>query len=171
MGLLDSVFRGGAPRGRQPGLGDTIAAGAVLALLVKAVRDHQAKAGGSAASEGQQGGLGGMLGGAGPAGGLGAMVTALGGAGVIGALINRFRQMGLGPQVDSWVGNGPNQPIAPHEVGHALGDETLMELETQSGLPRDQLLQELSKELPQAIDAATPNGRPPQDHELTQSIH
>jgi uncharacterized protein YidB (DUF937 family) len=38
-------------------------------------------------------------------------------------------------------------------------------------LPRDQLLQELSKELPQAIDAATPNGRPPQDRELTQSIH
>jgi uncharacterized protein YidB (DUF937 family) len=182
MGLLDGVLGGGAQGGRQPGLGDTIAAGAVLALLVKAVRQYQANHPGGAGappgaaaqpqpgSQGGAGGLGGLFGGMLSGGGLGGLLGSLGGAGALGALVNRFQQKGFGAQAGSWVGNGPNQPIAPHQVGDVLGDGALQELEARTGLPRDELLQELARELPQAISAATPNGRLPQDHELQQQL-
>lgn len=185
MGLLDQMMgaaSGGQPN-RKPGLGSTVAAGVVLALLVKGVRQYQASHGqapgqdrsfspnAQAASPGQGGGgllggLGGLLGG----GGLGGMLGSLGGAGALGALVSRFQQKGYGQQVNSWVGSGQNAAIAPHEVEDALGPEAVDELQHQTGMPRPQLLNELSRELPQAISEATPQGQLPQDdHELHQA--
>ncbi|HSV03967.1 MAG TPA: YidB family protein [Phenylobacterium sp.] len=178
MGLLDSMLGGGQPQ-RKPGIGDTVAAGVVLALLVKAIRQHQASQAAAgqpgrsfdpgapnaqpqAASGGLLGGLGGLLAGG---GGLGGLLGGLGGAGALGALVSRFQQSGHGQQVGSWVGEGPNQPIAPHEVGQVLGDDTLNALQQKTGLSRQDLLSQLAHELPQAISAATPEGRVPQSDE------
>jgi len=180
MGLLDGILDGGQPQ-RKPGLGGTLAAGVVLALLVKAVRQYQASHGGppgqgdrsfepqgrGAPRGGILGGLGGLLGGGG--GGLGGMLGGLGGAGALGSLIGQFQQKGHGQQVNSWVGHGPNEPIAPNEVRSVLGEDTLELLQRQSGLPRDQLLAQLAQELPQAINAATPQGRPPADDDELQA--
>ncbi|MFC3069885.1 YidB family protein [Phenylobacterium soli] len=186
MGLLDQMMgaaSGGHPE-RKPGLGSTVAAGVVLALLVKGVRQYQASHGGvpgraptegrtfdpgAPAAAGQAGGagggllsgLGGILGGAG--GGLGGMIGSLGGAGALGALVSRFQQKGYGQQANSWVGSGQNATIAPHEVEDALGPEAVNALQQQTGLEKPQLLSELSRELPQAIHEATPQGRLPQD--------
>jgi uncharacterized protein YidB (DUF937 family) len=190
MGLLDSILGGGQPQ-RRPGLGDTVAAGVVLALLVKAVRQYQASHSGQPAASGRSfdpqaqaqaqapghapGGLGGMLGGllgggsagSGMGGGLGGLMGGLGGAGALSSLIGQFQQKGFGQQVQSWVGAGQNQPIAPHEVEKALGDNTINALTQQTGMPREQLLGELAHELPQAINEATPQGRvPATDEEL-----
>jgi uncharacterized protein YidB (DUF937 family) len=180
MGLLENVLGGMSGGGRRPGLGDTVAAGAVLALLVKAVRQHQqsrgapgaqAPAGAPQAAAGG-GGLGdlvgGLLGGGGGGAGLGAMLSGLGGAGALGALVQQFQAKGLGAQAGSWVGGGQNQPVAPQQLGGVLGDSTLNELQARTGLSRDDLLQELARELPQAVDAATPQGRLPTDDELHQ---
>ena len=172
MGLLDQIMGGGQPQSQQrPGLGSTLAAGVVLALLVKGVRQWQAGHGGPTGesrsfdprAQDQGGGLGGMLGGLTQGGGLGGMLGGLGGAGALGALINRFRERGFGEQVGSWVGHGQNAPIAPQDVGQVLDQETLEELQQKTGLSRDQLLQQLADELPNAINAATPKGRAPQD--------
>lgn len=188
MGLLDSILGGGQPQ-RRPGLGDTVAAVVVLALLVKAVRQYQASHGGQPATSGRSfdpqaqaqasghapGGLGGMLGGllgggsagSGMGSGLGGLLGGLGGAGALSSLIGQFQQKGFGQQVQSWVGAGQNQPIAPHEVEKALGDNTINALTQQTGMPREQLLGELAHELPQAINEATPQGRlPASDEEL-----
>jgi uncharacterized protein YidB (DUF937 family) len=170
MGLLDGVM-GGMGGGRRPGLGDTVAAGAVLALLVKAIRQHQqSQSAGAPAQQpagggGLAGGLGGLLGGGG-GGGLGGMLSGLGGAGALGALINQFHAKGLGDKANSWVGGGANQPVAPQEVGKVLDESTLNELQARTGLSRDELLQQLAQELPHAVDAATPQGRLPTDDEL-----
>jgi uncharacterized protein YidB (DUF937 family) len=190
MGLLDQVLGGmgggGGMGRRKPGLGSTVAAGVVLALLIKGVRSYEAShaAGGQAAGTpqgagqgqgqvpgaGAGGGLGGMLGGLGGmlggAGGLGGMLGSLGGAGALGGLIKQMQQRGYGQQVNSWVGDGENQPIAPHELEEALGPDTVKELEEQTGMPRQTLLSELSQELPQAVHEATPQGREPDDDEL-----
>jgi uncharacterized protein YidB (DUF937 family) len=174
MGLLDGLVSGmGGDQSRRPGLGGTIAAGAILALLVKGVRQYQARQAGAGQAGGAAGGLGGMLGdlGGGAGGGLGGLLGSLGGAGALGSLVGRFHQTGFGQQADSWVGQGPNQPIAPHQVGDVLGEDTLNELQARTGLSRDQLLQELSHELPQAINAVTPEGRLPNDNELHQLAH
>ena len=81
------------------------------------------------------------------------------------SLLDRFRSHGHDDKVDSWVGSGANKPIAPQELGSALGPETIGQLERESGLPRDQLLGQLSQALPQVVDKLSPDGRlpPPQD--------
>lgn len=184
MGLFDQLLGGGGPQ-KKPGLGDTVAMGVILALLVKAVRSHQAGAAQDAnrsfapTGQGQGGGglsglLGGLSGGGGlqgllsgaGGGGLGSMLGALGGSGALGALLGRLQQGGLGQQAGSWVSTGANQPVAPQQLGSALGEDTLKALEQQTGMPRESLLQELSHLLPQAVDAATPDGRVPNEAEL-----
>jgi uncharacterized protein YidB (DUF937 family) len=101
------------------------------------------------------GGLGGVLGG----GALGAGLK---------DLLDRFRQSGQEDKVQSWVATGSNKPIAPNEIEQALGEERIEWLMEQTGLPRDQLLNGLSGELPQAIDKLTPDGRLPTDEELSR---
>ena len=36
-------------------------------------------------------------------------------------LIEQLRQAGMGRQVDSWIGNGPNEPVEPEQLERALG--------------------------------------------------
>jgi uncharacterized protein YidB (DUF937 family) len=182
MGLLDQVLSGVGGGQRQaapkPGVGGTIAAGVLLALAVKAVRSYDSRAeaqttegrsfdppSGSAAAQpggGLLGGLGGILG----AGGVGGLLGSLGGSGALGGLISHLQQKGYGQQVNSWVQHGENQPLAPAQLAEALGDDTVQQLQDQTGMPRDALLTDLSRVLPQAVDEATPQGRPPSDTEL-----
>ncbi|WP_312897028.1 YidB family protein [Microvirga soli] len=103
------------------------------------------------------GGLGGLLGG---------LLGGAGGGG-LGGLFDEFRQNGYGDHVDSWASPGQNRRIAPDELSQALGPDTLDDLEQQTGLPRQQLLSELSEELPDAVDQFTPDGRLPTEQEVS----
>src|SRR5947209_3508790 len=116
-----------------------------------------AQAPGGAGAPGQPGGLGGVLeqlrgslggGGGGGAGGF------LGGG--LGELIDRFKQNGQGETVDSWVGTGPNKPIAPPQLEQAIGPDVLATLSRQTGLSKEELLARLSRELPNAVDKYKP---------------
>lgn len=123
---------------------------------------------------GQGGGLGGLLGGltgggsGAMGGGLGGLLGSLGGMGAggllsggLGELVDRFRQSGHGEAVDSWVRPGPNQPIEPAQLERSIGADTLEELSRQTGLPREELLARLTRELPEAVDKYTPDGKLP----------
>jgi uncharacterized protein YidB (DUF937 family) len=114
----------------------------------------------SAASGATAGGLGGLLGGLG-GGGLGSGLR---------DLLDRFRQTGHEDKAQSWVSTGANRPIAANELEQVLGAERIEWLMQQTGLPRDQLLAGLSKELPGAIDKLTPKGQVPTDDELDSEI-
>ena len=106
-----------------------------------------------------QGGLSGILGqltgsaGAASAGGLL--------SGGLGELVERFKQSGQGATADSWIGSGPNQQIAPPQLEQAIGPDVLDTLSKQTGLSREELLARLSRELPDAVDKYTPQGRLP----------
>jgi len=76
-------------------------------------------------------------------------------------VVSEFEKKGLGPTVRSWVGTGPNQPIAPEEVHKVLGPDLLRQLAEKSGLSEQDLVQKLSHVLPQAVDKLTPNGTIP----------
>jgi len=164
MGLLDGVMGSVGGEGRRPGLGSTVAAGAILALLVKGIRNYQqahpAPAEGRSFDPGQAAQPG--------AGGLGGLLGGLGGAGALGALVSQFQQRGLAAQVNSWIGRGPNEPVAPDQVAHALGEENVQALQQQTGAPREALLSELAQHLPDAVHELTPEGRLPDDAELHQ---
>ena len=98
-----------------------------------------------------------MLGGAGM--GTGAADSMLSGG--LGSLVDQFRQSGHGEAADSWVGTGPNKEVAPHQVEQAIGPEVLASLTQHTGLSREDLLARLTRELPNAVDKYTPDGRLP----------
>jgi uncharacterized protein YidB (DUF937 family) len=106
-----------------------------------------------------QGGIGGVL---------DQLRTSLGGAGAggllgggIGELLDRFKESGHGETAESWVSAGPNKPVTPAQLEQAIGPDVLDTLSQQTGLSRDELLARLSRELPDAVDKYTPQGRLP----------
>ncbi|RUX73563.1 DUF937 domain-containing protein [Mesorhizobium sp. M7A.F.Ca.US.006.04.2.1] len=79
----------------------------------------------------------------------------------LGDILDRFRGVGAGAKVDSWVGTGPNQPIGPSDVETAIDEDTLTSLSLQTGLSRDELIARITKDLPEAVNKMTPNGELP----------
>ena len=108
------------------------------------------------------GSLGGLLGGGASAGGVL--------SGGLGQLIDHFRQNGQGPTADSWVNRGPNQPVNEDQLAQALGPDVLNTLSQHTGLSRDELLSRLSRELPNAVDQMTPEGRLPTEAEAARQV-
>ena len=108
-----------------------------------------------------KGGLGGLL-----AGGAAGSVL----SGGLGDLLNQFQQKGYGDTVNSWVSNGPNKQIAPGDLANALGADQIDSLSSQSGLSRDELLKGLSQYLPDVVNHLTPDGRLPNESELSGRI-
>jgi uncharacterized protein YidB (DUF937 family) len=126
--------------------------------------------GGGMAGGGMGGGMGGGLGDIlrGPLGGV------LGGAaagsvisGGLGDLLKQLQQSGHGDTANSWVGKGDNKAIAPGDLANALGADQINSLASQSGMSPDDLLQGLSKYLPQVVDHLTPDGRLPTEDEVS----
>jgi uncharacterized protein YidB (DUF937 family) len=84
-------------------------------------------------------------------------------------LVDAFKQRGQGEVADSWVSRGPNKQIAPHQLEQAIGPDVLETLSRQTGLSREELLSRLSKNLPDAVDKYTPEGRIPTAAEFSRS--
>jgi uncharacterized protein YidB (DUF937 family) len=82
-------------------------------------------------------------------------------SGGLGELVDRFKQAGHGDTAESWIGTGANKQIAPTELEQVIGPEVLDTLSKQTGLSREELLARLSRELPNAVDKYTPQGRIP----------
>jgi uncharacterized protein YidB (DUF937 family) len=118
-------------------------------------------AGGGGLSDMLKGGLGGLL-----AGGAAGSIL----SGGLGDLLNQFQQKGLGDQADSWVSSGPNKQVSPGDLANALGADQIEQLSAQSGLSRDELLQGLSQHLPDVVNHLTPDGRLPDENELSGRI-
>jgi len=76
-------------------------------------------------------------------------------------LIGKLTTGGVSPQVSSWVGHGPNEPVQPGQLGSALGADVLNQLSQKTGMSQQELLNQLAAALPQIINHMTPNGRMP----------
>jgi uncharacterized protein YidB (DUF937 family) len=143
MGMLDNVLRSSVPGGN---LAKPITI-ALLALLASGMLHKGVALPGSAASTS-------------------AVPTDDGGVlGGLEGLFRRFQQQGLGAAINSWIGPGPNQPIAPAQLGSALGTGVLKTLAQQTGLSEQELLSHLSQILPGVVDKLTPNNRLPTKEE------
>ena len=120
---------------------------------------------GQNAQEGGQGGVLGKLGGLLSGANAGSVLS-----GGLGDLIERFKQSGHGQVADSWVKTGPNQQLAPQQLEQAIGPDVLNTLAQQTGLSREELLSRLTRELPDAVDKFTPNGRLPTEDEAGRLV-
>jgi uncharacterized protein YidB (DUF937 family) len=160
-GALGNVLGGGqaAPAGVNPGNPGGGGLGGILGGLF----------GGGSSGSPPGGNLGGLV-----PGGLGGL---LGGAGAgsvlssgLGNLIRDLQNNGQGHVAQSWVANGPNQPIAPESLEAAAGAGTLDALAKQTGMNRDELLTGLSQQLPALVDHLTPDGRVPTEEEAARMV-
>jgi uncharacterized protein YidB (DUF937 family) len=73
-------------------------------------------------------------------------------------LVSALEKGGLGPQVQSWLGNGQNLPVTEDQLKAVLGNSQVQEFARHLGLPVDQTLSALAKYLPEIVDKASPNG-------------
>lgn len=89
------------------------------------------------------------------------LASAIQAQGGLDALIAKLRDAGLGDAVDSWVGTGPNQAIAPKQLGDALGGDGTKRLGGSSGIDFAALLPMLAAFLPQIVNMLTPKGTVP----------
>lgn len=84
-------------------------------------------------------------------------------AGGLGGLISQFENAGLGNIAQSWVGNGPNQPVSPQQLQNVLGHSQVQDMASQAGMQPGDFLSQLSQHLPNAVHGMTPNGRLPDE--------
>ncbi len=111
--------------------------------------------GGAGGSSPMGGVLSGLLGGGGQGGGMA--------QGMGGGLVSQFQQGGLGHIAESWVGNGPNQPVSPEQLHGVLGADQVQSMASQAGMQPHDFLSQLSQHLPEAVHGMTPNGRLPDE--------
>jgi uncharacterized protein YidB (DUF937 family) len=81
--------------------------------------------------------------------------------GGVQGIVTQLQQQGLGATVQSWISNGPNQPISPNQVHDAFGQDTINAIAAKLDMNPQELAQKLSLVLPQVIDRLTPNGTVP----------
>jgi len=158
MGLLDDVLGSAVPGGN---LAKPLLIGLAALLGARAVG----------------GGLGNLLGGPGPTAQIppaappaqpASPSQSQGGLfGGLSGLLQNFQQSGHGEVMNSWIGPGQNQPIAPDQLHQALGPDAVNNLSRLTGLPADQLVSELSRVLPGVVDKLTPQGRMPTQAEMS----
>jgi uncharacterized protein YidB (DUF937 family) len=156
MGLLDDVLGSAVPGGNL-----------AKPLMIAATALLAAHATGG-------GGLGNLLGGGATASPTTPNPPAPGSAqpqggllGGLGGLLQSFQQSGHGDIINSWIGSGPNQPIAPDQLHRALGPQAVDNLSRLTGVAAPDLLSELSRVLPSVIDRLTPQGRMPNQAEMS----
>lgn len=91
-------------------------------------------------------------------------------AGGLSGLLQKLQNAGHGDTVKSWVGPDQNQPIKPGQLRSAIGQKTLSDVARQAGVSEQELLSQLSQNLPQFVDQLTPNGRMPSLQEIAAAL-
>jgi uncharacterized protein YidB (DUF937 family) len=124
--------------------------------------------------------LGGILGGGGRSGGLGGgnpllrmllpLVASMLMNGGLKKILGRLQAQGKGPQADSWVGRGANEPLRAADVQEALDDQELDRIAQQLGVSREEAAEAVAQVLPDVVDQATPEGELPDDDELDRKF-
>ena len=76
----------------------------------------------------------------------------------LNGLVAALQKGGLGPQVQSWLGNGHNLPVTADQLRAALGNDQVRQLAQHFGVDPDAALKLLAEYLPAVVDKASPNG-------------
>ncbi len=95
--------------------------------------------------------------------GMGGGMMGQGMGGGLGGLLQSFEQAGLGHVAQSWVGNGPNQPVSPQQLQGVFGQDQVQNMASQAGMEPNDFLSQLSQHLPNAVHGMTPNGQLPDE--------
>jgi outer membrane protein OmpA-like peptidoglycan-associated protein/uncharacterized protein YidB (DUF937 family) len=72
--------------------------------------------------------------------------------------VDRFRQAGLGNQLNSWLGKGPNAELEPRQLEQVMGRDNVARIATSAGLSPAGATPALAFLVPKIIDLVTPDG-------------
>jgi uncharacterized protein YidB (DUF937 family) len=73
-------------------------------------------------------------------------------------VVNQLQQGGLGPQVQSWIGNGKNMSVTPDQLKAVLSNDHVKQLAQHFGVNPDATLKLLADNLPAAVAQASKDG-------------
>ncbi len=78
-------------------------------------------------------------------------------------VLGKFRQGGLSPQADSWVGTGQNMNISADQLQQVFGSSTISDIASRLGVSEQQASSEMAQLLPDVINRLTPEGQVPEN--------
>ena len=81
-------------------------------------------------------------------------------------LVQTFEQQGAGGVIQSWIGNGANQPVSSEALQNILGSGALGDLAGKLGVSPEQASSVLARVLPHVVNHATPDGEVPQSGQV-----
>ena len=87
--------------------------------------------------------------------------------GGLAGMVAKLQQGGLAEVVNSWVATGRNLPVSGEQLQAALGSDVLGQIAARLGVSTQLAAGSLAALLPQVIDGLTPNGRLPQEGDLS----
>ena len=91
--------------------------------------------------------------------------------GGVGGLLDKLKDAGHGDKVNSWVDPGTEKkPIAPGELGTALGQQNVSNAAQQANMSEQQLLSMLAQNLPQIVSKLTANGGIPSLQQIASAL-
>jgi uncharacterized protein YidB (DUF937 family) len=91
-------------------------------------------------------------------------------SGGLAGLMQKFAGAGLGHLMNSWVGNGPNQPATASHIEQVLGSDAIRQIAGKLGIPTSQASSGLAAILPAMINHVTPNGTAPDQSSLQSAL-
>jgi uncharacterized protein YidB (DUF937 family) len=68
-------------------------------------------------------------------------------------LVSQLEQGGLGQQVQSWMGSGPNMPVSADQLRAVLSDDHVRQIAQHIGVDPDTVLGLLAEHLPSAVQS------------------
>lgn len=84
--------------------------------------------------------------------------------------IDRFKRVGLGSTIDSWITTGDNTPLSNEQLESAVGEETIASIAADTGVDRSTATSALAGMIPSVVDTLTANGTVPDDSSLMSRI-
>ena len=85
----------------------------------------------------------------------------------IAAIISKLQSAGLGQQVQSWIGSGPNASVSADQIGQAFPQHQIDGWAQQTGTTPDQLRDVLAKALPHVVVIMSNGEVPAQTSDLS----
>jgi len=76
----------------------------------------------------------------------------------MGSLMGKLSEGGLGDQVQSWMGDGENEPVSADQLKSALGEEQMAVASEKMGVDADSAAQQMSEALPELADKFSGGG-------------
>jgi uncharacterized protein YidB (DUF937 family) len=90
--------------------------------------------------------------------------------GGLNGLVQKFEQAGMGDMIKGWISTGPNPEISADQLSKVLGSDMVSKLAGSAGINPQDLLSQLSTNLPSIIDKLTPDGVAPDASTLEKGL-